>query len=126
MNPFEYLNQINHGKKDIMVDDLAERSYNGFMVNRSLSYFIDTVMPANNMNLHHHVDSRLQFDYLINTVRKKRRFAKWAKPIELNDLEVVKEYYGYSNDKAKSALRLLDNEQLSELRNKVTKGGRTK
>jgi len=126
MNPFEYLNQINYGKKDIMVDDLAERSYNGFMVNRSLSYFIDTVMLANEMNVRHHVDSRLQFDYLINSVRKKRRFAKWAKPIELNDLEVVKEYYGYSNDKAKSALRLLNDEQLSELRYKVTKGGRTK
>jgi len=126
MNPFEYVNQINYGKKDIMVDDLAERSYNGFMTNRSLSYFLDTVLLANEMNVHHHLDNRLQFDFLINTVRKKRRFAKWAKPIELSDLEVVKEYYGYSNDKAKAALTLLSNEQLSDLKNKVNKGGRTK
>ena len=126
MNPFEYVNQINYGKKDIMVDDLAERSYNGFMTNRSLSYFIDTVLLVNEMNIHHHLDNRLQFDFLINTVRKKRRFAKWAKPIELSDLEIVKQYYGYSNDKAKAALTLLSNEQLSELKNKVNKGGRTK
>lgn len=126
MNPFEYVNQINYGKKDIMVDDLAERSYNGFMTNRSLSYFVDTVLLVNEMNVHHHLDNRLQFDFLINTVRKKRRFAKWAKPIELNDLEVVKEYYGYSNEKARAVLSLLSDEQISELRYKVTKGGRTK
>ena len=126
MSPFEYLNQINHGKKDIMVDDLAERSYNGFMVNRSLSYFVDTVLLANEMNIHHHIDNRLQFDFLINIVRSKRRFAKWSKPIELKDLEVVKEYYGYSNDKAKAVLNILDDAQISELRYKVTKGGRTK
>lgn len=126
MNPFEYVNQINHGKNDIMVDDLAERSYNGFMTNRSLSYFLDTVMLANEMNVHHHLDNRLQFDFLINTVRKKRRFAKWAKPIEMNDLDVVKQYYGYSNEKAKAVLSLFNNEQLSELRDKVNKGGRTK
>ena len=126
MNPFEYVNQINYGKQNVMVDDLAERSYNGFMTNRSLSYFVDTVLLANEMNVQHHIDNRLQFDFLLNTVRKKRRFAKWAKPIELNDLEVVKEYYGYSNDKAKAVLQLLDDEQISELRYKVTKGGRTK
>lgn len=126
MNPFDYVNQINYGKNDIMVDDLAENSYNGYMTNRSLSYFIDTIMLANEMNVHHHIDNRLQFDFLINTVRKKRRFSKWAKPVELNDLEVVKEYYGYSNEKARSALTLLNDDQLSELRYKVSKGGRTK
>ena len=126
MNPFEYVNQINYGKKDIMVDDLAERSYNGFMTNRSLSYFIDTIMVANEMNVHHHLDNRLQFDFLINTVRKKRRFSKWAKPIELDSIEVIKQYYGYSNDKAKAILSVLTESQIDELRNKVSKGGRTK
>ena len=126
MNPFEYVNQINYGKKDIMVDDLAERLYNGFMTNRSLSYFIDTIMVANEMNVHHHLDNRLQFDFLINTVRKKRRFSKWAKPIELDSIEVIKQYYGYSNDKAKAILSVLTESQIDELRNKVSKGGRTK
>lgn len=126
MNPFEYVNQINYGKKDIMVDDLAERSYNGFMTNRSLSYFIDTIMMANEMNVHHHLDNRLQFDFLINTVRKKRRFSKWVKPVELDSIEVIKQYYGYSNDKAKAILSVLTESQIDEMRNKVSKGGRTK
>ena len=69
MNPFEYVNAINNTKKDIMIDDIAERGYNSFMVNRSLSYFNDTVLYANEMNIHHNIDNRLQFDFLINMVR---------------------------------------------------------
>ena len=80
MNPFEYLNAVNMTKKDVMVDDLAEKAYNSFMVNRSLSYFNDTVLMANEMNINHHLDNRLQFDFLINIVRKKKRFSKWIKP----------------------------------------------
>ena len=126
MNPFEYLNAINYTKQNIMVDDLAEKSYNSFMVNRSLSYFHDTVLMANEMNQHHHVDNRLQFDFFINIVRKKKRFSKWNKPELENDIEVVKEYYGYSNEKARQVLPLLSSSQLSELKIKVNKGGRTK
>ena len=80
MNPFEYLNAINSTKKDIMVDDIAEKGYNSFMVNRGLSYFNDTVLMANEMNVNHTIDNRLQFDFLINIVRKKKRFSKWIKP----------------------------------------------
>ena len=109
MNPFEYLNAINTTKKDIMVDDLAEKAYNSFMVNRGLSYFNDTVLMANEMNIHHTIDSRLQFDFLINIVRKKKRFSKWMKPETESDIEAVKEYYGYSNEKAKEALHELKN-----------------
>ena len=124
MNPFEYVNSITHNKKDIMVDDLAEKSYNSFMVNRSLSYFHDTVLMANEMNVHHHLENRLKYDFLINIVRKKKRFSKWIKPETESDVEVVKEYYGYSNEKAKSALSLLTSDQINELRQKVYKGGR--
>lgn len=124
MNPFEYLNSINYSKKDVMVDDAAEKAYNGFMVNRGLSYFNDTVLLANEMNRYHHLDSRLQFDFLINTVRKRKRFSKWVKPQESDTVEVVKEYYGYSNEKARQALTLLSDGQINELRLRVYKGGR--
>tara|TARA_B100000900_G_C20537824_1_gene699107 strand:- start:950 stop:1327 length:378 start_codon:yes stop_codon:yes gene_type:complete len=124
MNPFEYVNSITHNKKDIMVDDISEKGYNSFMVNRSLSYFHDTVLMANEMNQHHHLDNRLKYDFLINIVRKKKRFSKWIKPETESDVEVVKEYYGYSNEKAKSALSLLTSDQINELKKKVYKGGR--
>lgn len=124
MNPFDFLNDINYGKSNIMVDDIAEKAYAPFMVNRGLSYFQDTVLFANEMNVNHHIDNRLQFDFLINIVRKKKRFSKWAKPEKLSDVEVVKEYYGYSNEKARQASKLLSSEQVDELRKKVYKGGR--
>lgn len=124
MNPFEYMNAINHTKKNVMVDDLAEKQYNSFMVNRSLSYFNDTVLMANEMNINHHLDNRLQFDFLINIVRKKKRFSKWIKPETVGEVEVVKDYYGYSNEKARQALTLLTSEQIDELKKKVYKGGR--
>jgi len=124
MNPFEYINAINHSKKDLMIDDIAEDAYNAFMVNRGLSYFPDTVLMANEMNRYHHLDKRLQFDFLINIVRKKKRFSKWYKPETVSDVEVVKEYYGYSNEKARQALTLLTPEQINEIKKKVYKGGR--
>ena len=124
MNPFEYVNSISYTKKDIMVDDIAEKSYNPFLVNRSLSYFQDTVFFANEMNLYHHLDNKLQFHFLLNIVRKRKRFSKWNKPEPDSDIDVVKEYYGYSNEKARQALTLLSPSQIEELRKKVSKGGR--
>ena len=124
MNPFEYVNAINMTKEDIMVDDLAEKAYNPFMVNRSLSYFQDTVLYANEMNVNHTIDKRLQFDFLINMVRKRKRFSKWQKAVSDSDVEVVKEYYGYNNEKARQALTLLTSEQVDVLRQKVYKGGK--
>ena len=126
MNPFEYLNAINYSKQDIMHDDIGEKSYNSFMINRSLSYFQDTVFFANEMNRHHHLDKKLQFHFLINIVRKRKRFSKWNKPELVSDIDVVKEYYGYSNEKARQALTLLSPSQIEEIRKKVSKGGRTK
>ena len=123
-NPFQYLNAINTSKQDIMTDDIAEKNYNPFMVNRGLSYFHDTVLMANEMNRWHHIDHRLQFDFFINIIRKRKRFSKWLKPETVSDVEVVKEYYGYSNEKARQALTLLTSEQIYELKKKVYKGGR--
>ena len=124
MNPFTFLNEINYGKNDIIVEDITEKQYIQFMVNRSLSYFNDTVLIANEMNIHHHLDNRLQFDFLINIVRKRKRFSKWFKPETESDVEVVKSYYGYSNEKAYQALTLLTKSQIEELKKKVNKGGR--
>ena len=124
MNPFEYANAINYTKKDIMIDDIAEKSYNPFMINRQLSYFPDTVLAANEMNRNHHLDNRLQFDFFINIIRKRKRFSKWFKPEQMSDLDVVKKYYGYSNEKAHQVLTILTADQINELKRKVTTGGR--
>ena len=124
MSPFDYLNSINYSKKDVMVDDLTEKSYNSFMINRSLSYFPDTVQFANLMNRYHHTDSKLQYHFLINIIRKRKRFSKWFKAETESDIEVVKKYYGYSNEKARQALPLLSPDQIKIIRQKVDQGGR--
>jgi len=107
-----------------MIDDLSEKSYNAYLINRGLSYFIDTILIANEMNANPHLDKKLQYHFFINTIRKRKRFSKWHKATKQVDLEIVKEYYGYSNEKARQALTLLSNEQLIELRKKVNKGGK--
>lgn len=124
MSPFDYVNSINYTKKDIMEDDVAEKTYVSFMVNRSLSYFSDTVALANEMNRYHHLDNKLQYHFLLNIVRKRQRFSKWIKPTVESDIEVVKQYYGYSNEKARQALTLLSPEQITILKQKVSRGGR--
>jgi hypothetical protein len=124
MNPFEFVNAINYTKKNIMIDDITEKAYAPYMVNRQLSYFPDTVLAANEMNRNHHLDNRLQFDFFINIVRKRKRFSKWYKPETISDLDAVKKYYGYSNEKARQVLTLLSPEHINELKRKVTTGGR--
>ena len=98
--------------------------YNSFMINRSLSYFQDTVGLANVMNQYHHLDNKLQFAFLINIIRKRKRFSKWMKPETESDIEVVKQYYGYSNQKARQVLPLLSPEHITIIKQKVSKGGR--
>jgi len=126
MNPFDYLKAINETKKDIMVDDIAEKEYNPFIINRGLSFFRDTILYANEMNRYHHLDHRLQFDFFINIIKRKKRWSKWIKPQEVANLELIKEYYGYSNEKAKSALSLMSHEQIEELKQRIYKGGKRK
>jgi hypothetical protein len=124
MNPFEYTNSINSTKKDIMVDDLAEKGYSSYMVNKGLSYFNDTALIANEMNRLFHLDNKLQYHFYLNIVRKRKRFSKWAKAEAVSDIEVIKEYYAYSDDKARQVMSLLSDDQLSVLKEKVYKGGK--
>jgi len=124
LSPFDFLNAINYSKEDLIVDDITEKQYVPYMVNRGLSYFQDTVLFANEMNKNHHLDHLLQLHFFINIVRKKKRFSKWAKPESSDDVEVVKQYYGYSNEKARQACKLLTPDQIIELKKKVNKGGR--
>ena len=103
MTPFDFLNEINQGKKDLMVDDIdhqVEKQYNPFIINRGLSYFLDTIMDANEMNIRHHLDKKLQNSYLLNIIRKKKRFSKWHKAEKSELLEIVMEFYGYSIKRA--------------------------
>ena len=104
-------------------DELAEKNYPAFLVNKGLSYFPDTILYANEMNIHADLDSKLQYTYLLNSIRAKKRFAKWAKKEDSNDLDAVKEYYGYSNEKASQALSLLSDQQLSMIKEQLEKGG---
>ena len=120
MSPFALISSISNTKIDILEN---EKDYNAFMVNRGLSYFPDTVLYANEMNKYHHLDSRLQFDFLINIVRKRNRFSKWNKSSESEDINAIKVYYGYSNEKARDVLPLLSNEHLNIIRGKVQHGG---
>lgn len=120
MSPFALISSISNTKIDILEN---EKDYNAFMVNRGLSYFPDTVIYANEMNKFHHLDSRLQFDFLINIVRKRNRFSKWNKNVESEKLQIVKEYYGYSNEKARDILPLLSNEHLNIIRGRIQHGG---
>ena len=124
MNPFEFANAINYTKKNIMVDDITEKAYAPYMINRQLSYFPDTVLAANEMNKNHHIDNRLQFDFFINIIRRRKRFSKWFKPEQISDLDVVKKYYGYSNEKAHQVLTILTTDQINEVKRKVMTGGR--
>ncbi len=126
MNHFDYMTSITSSKIDIMCDDIDEKAYNSFMVNRGLSYFYDTVLFANEMNKYSHLDSRLQYDFLRQIVRKKKRFSKWNKASKEDNINLIKEYYGYSNEKAHQIIDLLSEEQLAEIKIKLFKGGKRK
>jgi hypothetical protein len=124
MSPFDYVNSILQNKKPLIVDELTEKEYQPFLVNRSLSYHKDCIMYANEMNRRHFLDKKLQFDFLLNTVRsQKRPFAKWAKAEKNDDLACIKQIYGFSDTKAREALRLLSNEQIQQLKEQTDIGG---
>lgn len=124
MNPFDYVNAILQNKKQLIVDEITEKDYTSFLVNRSLSYHKDCIMYANEMNRRHFIDKKLQNDFLLNTVRsQKRPFAKWAKVEKNDDLECIKLIYNFSDSKARDARRLLSKEQIQELKEKTDTGG---
>ena len=123
MNPFDFVNAINFSKKDIISQE-NKKNYLPYIVNRQLSYFKDTVLLANEMNANHHLDNVLQFHFLLNIVRPRKRFSKWEKQIASSALEAVHEYYGYSNEKARSALTVLSPHDLEQIKKRNYKGGR--
>ena len=120
----DWLNSINYTKKNIMVDEFDEKKYPSFIINKCLAPFPDTILYVNELNRMHWLDNRLQYEFLINSLRKRKRFAKWMKASKIKNLDVVKEYYGYSNEKAKQALDVLTEEQLKIIKIKLTKGGK--
>ena len=123
-NPFDYAPAILQTKKELIVDDLTEKEYQPFLVNRALSQHKDCVLFANEMNRRHHLDKKMQNAFLLNTVRSmKRPFAKWAKAEKNDDLECIKLAYGLSDSKAREALRLLSKEQIQQLKEDTYKGG---
>ena len=122
--PFDYVNQILQGKKQLIVDELTEKDYAPFLTNRALSLHKDCVLFANEMNQRHHLDKKMQNDFLLNTVRSmKRTFAKWEKSERDDDIECVKMAYGLSDTKAREALRLLSSEQIQQLKEQTLTGG---
>jgi hypothetical protein len=121
----DYLPAINHTKKNLMDSDdpMWEKKYPAFMVNKVLSGFQDTVMLSNEMNRNHFLDRDMQFQFLLNSIRQRKRFTPFLRASKIKDIECVKEYYGYSNEKAKSALDILTNEQLKLIKARLYKGG---
>ena len=125
----EYLNSINFTKQNLMDgdDEMYEKKYSSFIVNKCLAPHNDCVLLVNEMNKHGSTlvnDKKLQYDFLLNTIRPKNRFAPWVRGSKIKDLEFIKEYYGYSNEKAKVALQILSNDQIKTIKDSLSKGGR--
>lgn len=127
MNPFDYVKDIQFPKQDLMVDPQAEKDYVPFVVNKTLSYEMDCVLYANEMNRRHHLDKKLQYHYLLNTVRaRKRPFHKWIKPETSEAIDAIKLVFDCSDQKAREALRILTPEQVTQITQLTDKGGRAK
>ena len=121
----DYLPAINYTKKNLMDSDdpMWKKKYNAFMINKVLSFFSDTIMMANEMNRNYILDNDMQFQILLNSIRSKKRYSPFLRASKLRNIEIVKEYYGYNNEKAKVALDILTKEQLKLIKEKLYKGG---
>ena len=121
----EYLNAINFTKKNLMDSDdlLWQKKYPAFIVNKILSGFQDCIMLVNEMNRNHFIDKDMQFQFLLNSIRSKKRYSPFLRSSKLKDLDVIKEYYGYNNDKAKTALDILTKDEVKLIKEKLFKGG---
>ena len=121
----EYLNAINFTKKNLMdsEDKLWAKKYPAFIVNKILSGFQDCIMLVNEMNRNHFMDKDMQFQFLLNSIRSKKRYSPFLRSSKLKDLDVVKEYYGYNNEKAKVALDILTKDEVKLIKEKLFKGG---
>ena len=117
----DWLNSVNFTKEDLSEDI---KSYPPYIVNRCLSGHIDCIMYANEMNIHHQLDKDMQYSFYLNTLRKRKRFSPWLRKDKVTDLECVKQYYGYSNEKASQALKILTKEQLTFIKQRLDIGGK--
>jgi len=121
----DWLKSINQSKTNIMDEDpSSKKDYAPYIINRCLSGTLDTLMYSNEMNKNHSLDKKLQYDFFINTVRTRKRYSPWIKQEKIKDLELVKSYYGYSNEKAKQALKILSQDQINFIKAKLETGGR--
>jgi len=122
----DYLNAINYTKEPLLdtEDDQWVKKYPPYIINKCIAPFPDSLMLVNEINQLHHLDKKLQYDFLINSLRARKRYTPWMKAKKLKNLEYVKEYYGYNNEKAKSALDILNDKQISAIKTKLNKGGR--
>lgn len=121
---FKILESINVTKTNMITTAEEEKSYPAFMVNRGLSYHMDTIFLAQEMNRNHHLDNKLQYDFLMSSIRKKKRFSKWFKPQADIDLQAVQEYFGYNTQRAREALNILSKEDIEDIKQKLFKGGK--
>ena len=120
----DWLNSINFNKENLIKEDPnIVKQYPPYIINRCLSGHIDAVMYANEMNLHHHLDKDLQYSFYLNSLRKRKRFSPWLRKDKVTDLECIKEYYGYSNEKASQALKILTTEQINYIKQRLDIGG---
>jgi len=121
----EYLNAINYTKKNLLDtdDESVEKEYTPFIINRCLSYFIDTILYANEMNRYNQLSKNMQFDYLLNSIRKNKRYSKWLKRESEETLDIVKEFYGYSDSKARNILDIISDKDIEWMRQKLDTGG---
>ena len=121
----DWLNSINTNKNNLIDEDIdLEKKYPSYIVNRCLSGHIDAVMFANEMNKHPNLSKKLQYDFFLNSLRKRKRYSPWLRKEQIENLELVKKYYGYSNEKAKQVLHILTREQLSFIRDRLETGGK--
>jgi len=122
----DYLKSINKTKEKLMdsEDKMWEKKYPAFIINKCVAPFSDTIHLVNEMNIHHHLDSKLQFDFLLNSLRRRDRYTPWLKAKKIKNLEYVKEYYGYNNEKAKVALDILNDDQIKTIKDSLNKGGK--
>ena len=121
----DWLNSINLNKNNIIKEDPdTERKYAPFIINKCMSGHLDTVLLANEMNMNHSLSKSLQYDFFLNSVRKKKRFSPWLRKDKIKNLDVVKQYYGYSNEKAVQVLRILTSEQIAFIKSKLEIGGK--
>lgn len=119
----DWLNSINTTKKNL-IDEDPDLKYPAYIINRCMSGHIDSILLANEMNINSHLDPKLQYDFFINIVRPKKRYAPWLRKDTINSLELVKEYYGYSDEKARMALKILTDDQLEYIAKKLDHGGK--